>query len=135
MNGFNKEDNPLKTLDLFDQMKANHIEGNVIIYLCLIKALAQIGDYSISDAFVKQIPQSYLSDSQIRNALIDMWVSKRTANILPLEGLTLFFQSKTGCIDKAKDIFDKISHPDHIAYTTMGLLLLSKGNSSRMLFL
>ncbi|CAF0885705.1 unnamed protein product [Adineta ricciae] len=100
MNGFNKENNPSKTLDLFNQMKVNHIEGNVIIYLCLIKALAQIGDYSISDAFVKQIPQSYLSDSQIRNALIDMW-------------------SKTGSIDKAKEIFDKISHPDHIAYTTM----------------
>ncbi|CAF0982048.1 unnamed protein product [Adineta ricciae] len=100
MNGFNKENNPSKTLDLFNQMKVNHIEGNVIIYFCLIKALAQIGDYSISDAFIKQIPQSYLSDSQIRNALIDMW-------------------SKTGAIDKAKEIFDKISHPDHIAYTTM----------------
>ncbi|CAF0725107.1 unnamed protein product [Adineta steineri] len=100
MNGFNKENNPLKTLDLFNQMKMNHIQGNIIIYLCLIKALSQIGDYSICQLFIKQIPNSFLLDNQIQNALIDMW-------------------SKSGSIDKAKEIFDKISQPDRIGYTAM----------------
>ena len=48
MNGFNKENNPYKTLSLFNQMKENNIQANIIIYLCLIKALSQIGDYYIS---------------------------------------------------------------------------------------
>ncbi|CAF4227150.1 unnamed protein product [Adineta steineri] len=104
MNGFNKENNPLKTLDLFNQMKMNSIQGNIIIYLCLIKALAQIGDYSICQSFIKHIPNSFLLDNQIQNALIDMW-------------------SKSGSIDKAKETFDKISQPDRIGYTAMTIEL------------
>ena len=74
MNGFNKQDNPLKTLNLFNHMKSDGIEANVMIYLCLIRALSQIGDYSLSQSIVKQIPHSFLVDNKIRTALIDMWV-------------------------------------------------------------
>jgi len=77
MTGYNKENNPLKTLDLFNQMKRNGIEDkdNLIVYLCLIKALSQIGDYSLSESMIEQIPNDFLIDNQIQTALIDMWVS------------------------------------------------------------
>jgi pentatricopeptide repeat protein len=75
MNGFNKENNPLKTLNLFNQMKKDGIEQNIIIYLSVIKALSQFGDYDTSQSIIKQIPNSFLSNNQIQTALIDMWVS------------------------------------------------------------
>ncbi|CAF3995399.1 unnamed protein product, partial [Rotaria sp. Silwood1] len=73
MSGFNKENNPEKTLDLFNKMKNDGIQANVVIYLCLIKALSRIGDYSLSISMIKQIPDSFLHDNQIKTALIDMW--------------------------------------------------------------
>jgi pentatricopeptide repeat protein len=77
MNGYNKGDNPLKTLQLFHQMETNQIEkkSNSIIYLCVIKALSQIGDYELSQSTIQQIPNHFLLDNQIKTALIDMWVS------------------------------------------------------------
>ena len=74
MNGFNKENNPEKTFSLFNRMKLDGIEGNFVIFLCLIKALSQLGDYSRCQLMIEQIPQSFLVNRQIQNALIDMWV-------------------------------------------------------------
>ncbi|CAF4062496.1 unnamed protein product, partial [Rotaria magnacalcarata] len=59
MSGFNKENNPEKTLDLFNKMKND--------------ALSRIGDYSISESMIKQMPDSFCHDNQIQTALIDMW--------------------------------------------------------------
>ena len=56
-------------------MKRDGIEANVIIYLCVIKALSEIGDYELSQLIVKQIPHSFLLDHRIQSALIDMWAS------------------------------------------------------------
>jgi pentatricopeptide repeat protein len=75
MNGYVKENNPSKTLHLFNQMKIDGIEPNLIIYLSVIKALAQIGDYSMSLSIVEQIPKCLLDDIQIQTTLIDMWVN------------------------------------------------------------
>ena len=75
MNGFNKEKNPEKTLSLFNQMKLDGFEPDIITYICVIKALSMIGDYSILESIVQQIPDSFLVDDNIQNALIDMWVS------------------------------------------------------------
>jgi pentatricopeptide repeat protein len=74
MSGFNKENYPSKTLDLFNQMKLDQMKANIVIYLNVIKALSQIGDYSISQSIVRQIPDSFLDDNRIQNTLIDMWV-------------------------------------------------------------
>jgi pentatricopeptide repeat protein len=74
MSGFNKENYPSETLDLFNQMKLDQMKANIVIYLCVIKALSQIGDYSISQSIVRQIPDSFLDDNRIQNTLIDMWV-------------------------------------------------------------
>ncbi|CAF1033250.1 unnamed protein product [Rotaria sp. Silwood1] len=100
MSGFNKENNPEKTLDLFNKMKNDGIQANIIIYLCLIKALSRIGDYSLSISMIKQIPDSFLHDNQIKTALIDMW-------------------GKTGYVDKAKDMFEKNLQPDQAMYNSM----------------
>jgi pentatricopeptide repeat protein len=75
MNGFNKDNNPFKSLHLFSQMKKDGFEGDVIIYLRVIKSLSQIGDYSICQSFVKQLPDCFRVNNHIENALIDMWVS------------------------------------------------------------
>ncbi|CAF4247198.1 unnamed protein product, partial [Rotaria sordida] len=74
MNGYIKENNPKQVLDLFNQMKIDGIEADLIIYLHIIKALSDIGDYSLSLSFIKQIPHSIAVDNRIHNALIDMWV-------------------------------------------------------------
>jgi pentatricopeptide repeat protein len=77
MNGYNKNQKPSKTLDLFNHMKRNEIvdKDNLIIYLCVIKALSQIGDYLLSQSMIEQIPNDFLINNQIQTALIDMWVS------------------------------------------------------------
>ena len=78
MNGFNDEKQGKKTMQLFYQMKREGLKPDMIIYLCIIKALSLIGDLSLIEPTVNQIPQSILLDSQIRNALIDMWVRQRS---------------------------------------------------------
>lgn len=75
MNGYNKQNNPFQTLQLFNQMIIDGFEGDVIIYQCLVKALSQIGDYETAQSYVKQIHHSCLFDNQIQNGLIDMWAS------------------------------------------------------------
>ncbi|CAF3999535.1 unnamed protein product, partial [Rotaria sordida] len=100
MNGYIKENNPKQVLDLFNQMKIDGIEADLIIYLYIIKALSDIGDYSLSLSFIKQIPHSIAVDNRIHNALIDMW-------------------EKTGDFDEAKKIFEKIFQPNQIEYTSM----------------
>ena len=80
MNGFNKENSPQKALKLFHQMKIDDIEPNSVIYLCVIKALSQIGDYSLCQSVVQHIPHSVLIDDQVHNALIDMWVCYNTSS-------------------------------------------------------
>lgn len=73
MNGWNRENHPEKTLALFDWMKNGSIKVDFVIYLCVIKALAQTGMLPLSKKIVEQIPKSLFNDS-IRTALIDMWV-------------------------------------------------------------
>ncbi|CAF3967721.1 unnamed protein product, partial [Rotaria sordida] len=100
MSGYNKENNLSKVLDLFNQMKLDRIEPDIIIYLYLIKALSHYGDDSLIEAIVKQIPNSFLVDNRLQTALIDM-------------------REKIGCVDEAEQIFEKIRQPDEIGYSTM----------------
>jgi pentatricopeptide repeat protein len=75
MNGYNKDNNPFKALNLFSQLKKDGFEGDIVIYLRVIKSLSQIGDYSLGKSFVKQLPDCFRVNNHIENALIDMWVS------------------------------------------------------------
>ncbi|CAF1445077.1 unnamed protein product [Rotaria sordida] len=72
--GFNKENNPLKILNLFKQMKLDSFEADLIIYPCIIKASSEIGDDSICQSIIKRISDSFFVDNNIQNVLIDMWV-------------------------------------------------------------
>ena len=72
MNGFNREKNPRKTLNLFSQMIIDHIELTPITYLCLINVLSQLGFNSISQSFIGKIPKSFLSNLRIQTALVHM---------------------------------------------------------------
>ena len=84
-----KNDNPFQAIQLFTKMKKKGlllidnqqetnkeiIACNRMIYLSMINALADYGDLSTSEWFVKQIPRSFLTDVQVHGALIHMWVS------------------------------------------------------------
>lgn len=82
MGGLNHNNQPAKTLDLFYRMKNESVEPNTIVYLCVIKALAQLGDSSLSRKVVDQMPEVHFQNDWIRNALIDMWVSLSRQQVL-----------------------------------------------------
>ncbi|CAF1464338.1 unnamed protein product [Rotaria sordida] len=100
MNGFLKSNNPAKILSLFNQMKIDNIEPDLIIYFYIIKALSQIGDYSLAQSIVEKIPNYFLINDKIQYALVNMW-------------------DKIGCIDRAIEIFEKIPEPNQIEYGSM----------------
>ena len=77
MAGFNKANEPLKTLNLFNQMKTDGIEANSIIYLCVIKALSQLGHFELAHSIIKDVPKSFLLDIYIQTSLIDLWVRRK----------------------------------------------------------
>ncbi|CAM4932893.1 unnamed protein product [Rotaria socialis] len=52
INGFLKENNCLKVLSLFNQIKMNNIEIDHIIWTCIIKCLSEIGDGDFSQSIV-----------------------------------------------------------------------------------
>jgi hypothetical protein len=55
-------------------MKNENIQINKIISVLAINASSQIGDFSICQSIVQQIPNNFLSSRFIENSLIDMWV-------------------------------------------------------------
>ena len=75
MNGYNDQGEPEKTLELFERMKEEKIEPNEIIFQLLIDACSQIGDLSLCENILSQMPQSLFSNHLIQGGLIDMWVS------------------------------------------------------------
>ena len=81
MSGFNLEEKPLKTVKLFNQMKADGVHANMVIYLCVLKALSKVGAYSLSQSIIQQIPDIVLVNSKIQNALIHLWVSSNTLSL------------------------------------------------------
>ena len=75
MNAYNRRNEPQKSLLLFERMKIDRIDVNLVICLLLINACSQVGIESISRSIVSQMPAQFLSNHRVRNALIDMWVS------------------------------------------------------------
>ncbi|CAM4865239.1 unnamed protein product [Rotaria socialis] len=70
------------------------------MYRAMITALAKLGISKKAESFVQQIPSSILTDHRIQTALMHMW-------------------GKVASVNEAKRIFEKISQPDHIAWTVM----------------
>ena len=74
MNGYNRNNKPLKTLELLEEMKQHNINIDVIISTMLINACAQIGINSRCQSIIAQIPSHLYGNIRISNSLIDMWV-------------------------------------------------------------
>jgi len=74
MTAYNKNNQPAKTINLYKQMKSVGIEPDSIVSLVVINACAALGIFSISQLISEQIPKSFIQNSYIKNALIDMWV-------------------------------------------------------------
>jgi len=75
MNAYNEDDQPDKTLNLYNRMTHDRIEPNSLIYVFLLNACAKIGTFTISQSVSEQIPSSFLNDPYVQTSLIDMWVS------------------------------------------------------------
>ena len=76
MKCFNKEKLPLKTLNLYQQMKNKDIQADAVTFLLLIDACSLLGMESICQSIVEQIPPAVLVNPHVKNALIDMWVTE-----------------------------------------------------------
>ena len=74
MSGYNRSKQPIKTLQLLDQMATDSIEPNHVNYLTVIAALSQLGTASMARRILPTIPQSILREVDVQNSLIDMWV-------------------------------------------------------------
>ncbi|CAF2092687.1 unnamed protein product [Rotaria magnacalcarata] len=99
INGYKINHEPQKCLSLFERMKKENITIDESISLSLIGACSQIGIRSICQNIVHQIPLSQ-SNIYLNTALIDMW-------------------GKSGDINQAKQIFQSISQPGLVTYTSM----------------
>ncbi|CAM4978137.1 unnamed protein product [Rotaria socialis] len=99
INGYKINQEPQKCLSFFEQMKKENITIDESISLSLIGACSQIGIRSICQNIVRQIPLSQ-SNIYLNTALIDMW-------------------GKSGDINQAKQIFQSISQPGLVTYTSM----------------
>jgi pentatricopeptide repeat protein len=74
MKGYNLNDQPLKSIKLFHEMKQENIIPDQITFLALIGACSQIGILSVCQSIVDQIPL-HCYNKKIISSLIAMWVS------------------------------------------------------------
>ncbi|CAF1539898.1 unnamed protein product, partial [Adineta steineri] len=70
MKGYNINNEPLKSLKLFEEIKKNHIKIDEIISVILIDTCAKIGIRSICESIVNQFPSYLYNNQYICNALI-----------------------------------------------------------------
>ncbi|CAF2063555.1 unnamed protein product [Rotaria magnacalcarata] len=131
---FQRENNQDKILNLSNKMKNEFSRSDITIYLCLIKALTDIGIFSIPQSMVQQIPSYYLSDYRIQNSLI---INSYGLNGMSMQAVELFRKmpkefidestyvcvlnacSHSGLVAIARSIFNNISIKTDIIYTTM----------------
>jgi pentatricopeptide repeat protein len=74
MKMFNRRQEPLKTLDLYQRMKKENIVATEMIFVLILDACAHIGHLSLAQSIANQIPKQFSSNRWINNASIDMWV-------------------------------------------------------------
>ncbi|CAF1457177.1 unnamed protein product [Adineta steineri] len=100
MKGYNINNEPLKSLKLFEEMKKNDIKIDEILSVILIDTCAKIGIRSICESIVNQFPSYLYNNQYICNALISMW-------------------GKAGLVKTAQQIFESVDQPDVITYNAM----------------
>jgi hypothetical protein len=63
---------PMKTINSHEKMKNEGIIGNLIIFILLVNACAQIGMKSLCQSIVSEILPKFLIDLKLQNTLIHM---------------------------------------------------------------
>ena len=61
-------------MELFQRMNEENINPNEINYVLIIDALSAIGDLSLSESLLCEMPENFLINSYIQNGLINLWV-------------------------------------------------------------
>ncbi|CAF1519493.1 unnamed protein product, partial [Adineta steineri] len=97
---YNIQNEPEKTLNLYEEMKRDKIEIDNLTWILIINALAELADLSTCESISSELPDKFYNDIQIQNALINMW-------------------GKASSADRAKKIFDQIIKPNNMSYSTM----------------
>ncbi len=75
MNGYNRNNEPLKCLKLFEEMKQQDVVPDEITFILLIRACSQIAILPVCQSVVAKIPLHLYDKQRIGTALIDMWAS------------------------------------------------------------
>ena len=128
MKGFNLNNNPLKTLALFDRMKRENIEADGVIYVVLLQACSQIAMIEYCQSIAAQIPRKFRLNRILQNTLIDMWASDLSrADDMPN---VLFSQGKAGLIAEAERAFQTIENPDTISFNNMSRAFLGSDSAN-----
>ena len=77
MKAYNMKGEPEKTLSVFEQMQKKKIKPNEKIAVLVVNACSQIGNLSVCEFIVAQLPASSTNDLWMQAALVDMWVSDK----------------------------------------------------------
>ena len=72
---YNRNDEPTKSFEIFEQLLQSKITPNQITFLLMINACAKIGMIACCHNIVSRLPPSLLKIKSIQNVLIDMWAS------------------------------------------------------------
>ncbi|CAF1530896.1 unnamed protein product [Adineta ricciae] len=97
---YNVQKQPEKTCALYHRMKIDGLPPNEFIFTLAIDAFSRIGDITLAESLIDEIPKDLQSNPWIQIGLVDLW-------------------GKIGCPDKSKEVFDLIEHPSNVAYATM----------------
>ena len=122
MKCYNDHCMPKKTIALYEKMKNDNVATDVVTFVLLISACAELGLDSRCRSIASEIPSSMLSDVKLQTTLIHMWV--RNTLFVYLCTTFLQLQGKVACAKEAKNIFDQIDKPDSAVYTAMSKLNL-----------
>ncbi|XP_059063261.1 pentatricopeptide repeat-containing protein At5g16860 isoform X2 [Cryptomeria japonica] len=99
--GCAKQGLPNEALELFRQMQGMGVQANQFTLSGVLPACASLGSLHEGMEIHQEIVRSGLElDMFVSNALVDMY-------------------AKCGCVEVARHVFDKMSEPDRVSWTTM----------------
>jgi pentatricopeptide repeat protein len=76
------DNQPEKVFQLHERMNEEKIEPNDFNFCSMISACGMLGDPSLSESILAQIPTVLFMDPWIQNGLVNMWVSNRTTIVM-----------------------------------------------------
>ncbi|CAF4703158.1 unnamed protein product [Rotaria magnacalcarata] len=105
---------------LLSEMNTDRFEANIIIYLCLLKALAKLGMLEKAQSFVQQIPINSYGLNGMGDEAVKLFHQMPKESIDHLTYICVLNGcSHSGLVDVARSIFNDIQTKTEIIYTTM----------------